>query len=191
MFPLLIQTMTMNTNIQRLIFAAALLLPFFPGNAVASERKLDFANATRLEERHSMAGIRNTLLFYTYADQKAVLQLQIDNKDTTFPVSGHIHLFSNETTKEGIEKWINNQHSDGLHLEVPTPVLSQPLPAGQCTVTARKTLETVKNPITDDLFQDYEVTLLMKAYQLEGKVLLASFTDKARVYVKQHHPVDE
>lgn len=176
--------MTMNTAIQRLIFTTALFLPLVPGNAGASERKLEFANATRLEMRHSVAGIRDTLLFYTYADQKAVLQLQIDNKDTTFPVSGHIHLFSSETTKEDIEKWINNQHSDGLHLEVPTPVLSQPLPAGQCTVTASKTLETVKNPTTDDLFQDYEVTLLMKVYQIEGKVQLASFTDKVRVYVK-------
>ena len=131
-----------------------------------------------------MIGMRNTLLFYTFADQKTVLRLQIDNKDTTFPVSGSIHLFSNDTTKEGLEKWINNQHSDGLYPDVAEPILTQALPAGQCSVSAHKALEKEKNPSTAEMFQDYEVTLKVKSYILESKVSLSAFTDTSKVYLK-------
>ena len=179
-----IQTIAITTTLKRLLLTAAFCLPLFSGQVNADERKLDIASAKRIDIRRSQIGIRNTLLFYTFTDQKAVLQILIDNKDTTFPVSGTIHLFADATTKEDLDKWINNQHSCGLHPDVPEPILTQPLPAGQCSVTAHKALEKEKNPTTEDMFQDYEVTLTSKSYALEGKLLLKAFTEKSKVYVK-------
>jgi len=175
----------MSHLILRSLLCAGFCLPFFSAQADADERKLDFTNATRIEIRHSMVGMRNTLLFYTFADQKTVLRLLIDNQDTTFPVNGQILVFADATTDEGISNWINNQHSCGLHPDVPEPILTEPLPAGQCRVTAHKALDKEKSPSSEDMFMNYEVNLAMKAYELEGKVTLSAFTDKAKVYVKQ------
>ena len=176
----------MNKNIHRLLLAATLCLTLLLGQADASERKLEFAKATRQEIRHqySESGIRNTLLFYTFGDQKAVLRMEIDNKDTTFPVNATIYLFADDTTKEGIEKWINNQHSDALHTDVPEPTLTQPLPAGRCSITEHKALAKKKSPTNTEMFQDYEVTLKMEACEFKDKLTLTAFTDKTKVYVK-------
>ena len=174
----------MTTTIQRLLLAATLCLFLFPGKAEANERKLDSAKATRSEIRHSMMGMRNTMIFYTFANEKAALQLVIDNKDASFPISGKILLFADDTTKEAIEKWINNRHSDAIHPDAPTPILSQSLPEGQCSVTAHKALEKVENRRDKKMFQDHEVTLSMKAYVIEGKLSLAAFTDTSKVYLK-------
>lgn len=175
----------MNKPLKHLLLSATVLLSLVAGKADATERKLDIATAARFEVRMSQIGMRNTLVFYTFTDQKAVLRLLIDNKDTTFPVSGSIHIFADSTTKEDLDKWINNQHSCGLYPDVPEPTLTQPLPAGQCSVTAHKALQKEKNPVGEDMYQDYEVTLTCKPYTLEGKLSLNGFTQKSWVYVKQ------
>ena len=43
-----------------------------------------------------------------------------------------------KTTEEGLKKWLNNQHSDGLFPEVPIPTSTGELPAGVCAVTGHK-----------------------------------------------------
>ena len=55
---------------------------------VVADRILDGKKAQKLEVRHSMIGLRNTLLFYTFKDQQAILTLSIGNTDVTFPVTG-------------------------------------------------------------------------------------------------------
>lgn len=166
--------------------AACLILPSV--RAQADERKLDVTHATRLMVRDSMIGKRSTLLFYTFEDQHAVLQIEIGNHDTSFPVSARIHLFAENTGKEGIKRWINNQHSDGLFPEVPSPLLTQILPADQCRVTPHRVLGTEKGPIGAALFEDHEVQLEMRAYQLPGRITLTAFTEMTRVFVKKTTP---
>ena len=46
----------------------------------------------KLEIRHSMLGYRDTLIFYSFKEQRAILVLGINNKDETFSVTGKIHL---------------------------------------------------------------------------------------------------
>ena len=53
-------------------------------------------------------------------------------------MSGTVYLFDPETTAENLERWINNQHSDGLFPEVPTPTLVSKLPDDIVQVTDRK-----------------------------------------------------
>lgn len=151
---------------------------------VVADRILDRKKAQRREVRHSMIGFRNTLLFYTFKDQQAVLTLSIGNTDETFPVKGKIHLFDAATTEEGLKKWVNNQHSDGLFPDVPTPVFTGELPGGSCRVTSHKQTGTSPNPTSPDTFKNYEVTLSVKEHAIDTKVKLSAFTDTATVHVK-------
>lgn len=153
-----------------------------------AERNLDSKKAEKLEIRHSMIGFRNTLLFYTFKDQRAVLVLSIDNKDEKFPVTGRIHLFDEATTDDDLKKWLNNQHSDGLFTGVPKPILTEVLPEGTCTVTSHKKTGISHNRgnihPNAGKYQDYEVTLTVKEHVVDEKFKLAAFADTARVHVK-------
>ena len=154
-------------------------------NPLYAERILDGKKAEKLEIRHSMVGFRNTLVFYTFKDQRAILQLSIANKDEAFPVTGKIHLFDKATTEEGLKKWINNQHSDGLFPDIPKPIFTGELQKGSCKVTSHKQTGASKNPgPRKGNFKDFEVDLSMKAYGIDGKFKLFAFTDTARVHVE-------
>ena len=75
-----LQTMNVRTFLF-LLLSSAVCLPALAGPA-AAERKLSVKDAEKIQIRHSMIGARDTLLFYTFADQKAVLLLKIDNQTT-------------------------------------------------------------------------------------------------------------
>lgn len=157
----------------------------FSAPAFAAERALVREQAERKEVRHSMVGPRSTLLFYTFAKQQAVLKLLIDNKDDSFPVTGNLYLFDPKTTAEGLAKWLNNQHSDGLFPEVPEPVEVVDLPDGICTVAEPKLAGEVANegPFPGT-FADYKVKVLVKGHQVAEKFDLKAFEDQAGVFVK-------
>lgn len=149
-----------------------------------ADRTLDQKKAEKLEVRHSMLGFRNTLVFYAFKDQQAILVLSIDNKDETFPVIGKIHLFDESTSEEGLKKWINNQHSDGLFPDVPKPTFTGELPKESCMVTSHKQTGMSNNPgPRKAAFEDFEVELSIKAHDSDKKFKLSAFTDTARVHV--------
>ena len=102
-----------------------------------------------------------------------------------FPVAGTIYLFPEDTTDKGLKKWINNQHSDGLFPEVPSPTLTHKLPEGVCKAVTTKVLGEKKNPTNADVFEDYEVTVSVKAHELKDQFQLTSFSDKTGVFVKK------
>ena len=149
-----------------------------------ADRILEGKKSQKLEVRHSMTGFRNTLLFYTFKNQQAILTLSIGNEDESFPVVGKIYLFDEATTEEGLKKWINNQHSDGLFLDVPNPVFAEKLPKGSCKVTSHKSTGTSKNSHGPATFKDYEVRLSVKDHATDKKFKLSGFTNTARVHVK-------
>jgi len=164
---------------------AVLMLTLVSGPLYA-ERMLEGKKAEKLEVRHSMLGFRNTLLFYKFKNQRAILVLSIGNNDETFPVTGKIHLFDDTTTEEDLEKWINNQHSDGLFAEVPEPVFTGELPKGSCKVTSHTQTDTSKSrsPTGSATFKNYEVKLAIKEHAVQQKFKLSAFTDTAQVHVK-------
>lgn len=159
-----------------------------PVAPAAGERVLALEDAKKEVVRHSMIGIRDTLIFYTLAGQKAVVVLHIDNGSAAFKTSGTVFLFAPETTEEGLGKWVNNQHSDGLFVDAPEPVLSLKLPDGSCTVTDRKVVGEEKSPMGDEVFSDYQVKIAVKEHRVEGKYRLAAFVGEANVYLKKEAP---
>ncbi len=156
------------------------------GSVAAAVRVIDVDPAEKLEVRHSMIGFRNTLLFYTDNDQQAVLTLLIDNADETFPVKGTVYLFDEATTAEAIDKWINNQHSDGLFPDVPEPISQTELPEEVCQVTSHEKIgtETSESPVNPGEYDDYEVKLSVKDYSNNENFQLTGFDDTAHVFIK-------
>lgn len=162
--------------------AALLLAALLP--LAAAEPELAFKDAKKEQVRHSMIGIRDTILFYTFAEKSAVLVLKIDNTAAALPVTGTVHLFAPGTTAEALAKWVNNQHSDGLFIDAPEPTGAFKLPDGTCAVTARELTGQEKQPNGEDTFGDYKVKLTVKEHRVEGKFHLPAFEDEANVFVK-------
>lgn len=151
--------------------------------SMASARDLDVASAKKMEIRHGQIGPRDTLLFYTFADQDAVLQLHIHHAAGKFTLSGRMQLFPEGTGAEEIGKWINNQHSCGLFPEVPKPVPVE-LPAAACSVveSKRKDAEPQNSPMGDK-FEDYALKIEVSDLKMEG-FRLKGFTADTGAFVK-------
>ena len=132
-----------------------------------------------------MIGFRNTLIFYTFKDQQAILLLSIDNKDETFPITSKVYLFKKSTDEESIKKWINNQHSDALHPDIPNPVSTIELPKDTAKVTFHKQTGSTQNPgpIGGEV-KEYEVKITVKAFEKEKLFKLNAFEAFSKVHVK-------
>ena len=107
--------------------------------ATASARDLDVTadKVKKQEIRYGQIGPRDTVIFYTFGDQDAVLQLNIKHAEGKFTLSGKMQLFKEGTGAEGMGKWVNNQHSCGLFPDVPKPTTVE-LPAKACMVLESK-----------------------------------------------------
>ncbi len=151
----------------------------------AAELELGIKAAKKELVRHSMVGPRNTLVFYTFAAQKAVLVLQVEDTNSTLTVAGILHIFGPKATEESLGKWVNNQHSDGLYVDSAIPAQSLKLPEGTFTVTDRKRVGQEKPPSGDDVIGDYQIKITAKELRVEGKYRLAAFTDEANVFIKE------
>jgi|LakMenEpi03Aug12_release.lakeMendotaPanAssembly.Ray.scaffolds.fasta_scaffold10748_3 hypothetical protein len=168
----------------------AALFTFFIASLVCAEGKEDKSlkalevtkSTPKAEVRNSQIGYRDTLLFYTFTDQKAVLMLQIDNKDTSFPMAGTIYIFAGSVKEDDLKKWINNQHSDGIYPDVPEPISTHKIPEKTCKVTSHKVIDRSKQRFGE--YDNYSVTFDVKEYSDKKGVALKGFSDTAKVYVK-------
>ncbi|MDX1680031.1 MAG: hypothetical protein R3242_04795 [Akkermansiaceae bacterium] len=152
----------------------------------ASARDLDVAAAQKQEIRHGQIGPRDTLIFYTFADQDAVLQLDIKHEGGKFTLTGKVQLFKEGTGAEEIGKWINNQHSCGLFPDVPKPEATVALPADALSVVESKLKEGAEmpeSPVTGDKFQDYALKIEVSELKMDG-FRLKSFAADTGAFVK-------
>lgn len=150
----------------------------------AAGRHLVRKDAEKQEIRNSMIGFRDTLIFYTFNKQKAVLRLKIDNRQEKFPVTASVVLFNEDATEEGIGKWVNNQHSDALFVDAAEPVSEVELPAGSCQVIEKKVIDQAAKDHMGKAFHEYEVKVSVEAHEEKGKLKLDAFKDDAKVYLK-------
>jgi len=174
----------MNLSISHRSLLTALMAAVFCSSPLLAEVALDAAakDLKKIEVTSSMIGFRDTLRFYVFEEAKAVLRVQIDNKDLKFPVSAQLYLFADDITAEGIEKWINNQHSDGLFADAPEPKATHEIPAASCTATSHELVKAVEEPFGK--FNNYSVTFGIKDVPVLGGFKLKDFTDQATVLVK-------
>lgn len=136
----------------------------------------------KLEVRQSQIGYRDTLLFYTFNEQKTVLKLRIGNKDKSFPVTAEFYIFEDSVTEEGIKKWLNNQHSDGLFPDVPEPIAKHKAPEEVCKVTSHKLIDHTKQQFGE--YDNYAITFEVTDYTDMKNVKLKGFEGETKVHIK-------
>ena len=166
------------------IVCSVVLLTTFVSLAYAENQVLDASgkHAQKLEVSSSLGGYRNTLIFYTFKDQKAVLKVLIDNKGKKFPVAATVYAFADNVTEDGLKKWLNNQHSDGLFPDVPNPVAVHKIPAGSCKTLSHKLINHTKESFGE--YDNYSVAFQISGVAKAGKFRVKDFTDKATVHLK-------
>ena len=159
--------------------------------ATASARDLDVAGAKKQEIRHGQIGPRDTVIFYTFGDQDAVLQLNIKHADGKFSFAGKMLLFKEGTGAEGMGKWVNNQYSCGLFPDVPKPTATVALPADACTVLESKLLgikpgfggRVQLDPAQAPKFEDHSLKIQVSDLKMDG-FRLKGFTLDTGAFVK-------
>ena len=158
--------------------------------ATASARDLDVAGAKKQEIRHGQIGPRDTLIFYTFGKQDAVLQLNIKHAEGKFVLSGKMQIFKEGTGAEGMAKWVNNQHSCGLFPDVPKPSTVE-LPAKACMVLESKLLgvkaggggRVAPGPNGAPKFEDHSLKIQVSELKMDG-FRLKGFTLDTGAFVK-------
>jgi len=152
--------------------------------AAAEPLVLDASNKSvkKFTTSASMIGTRNTLLFYTFTEQKMILRVIIDNKDTQFPITATVYKFAADASEESLEKWINNQHSDGLFIDAAEPVENHPLPVDACSVISNKLIDRTAHHNGEH--ENYEVKFRIGDFSKKGVFELKKFEGEAKVHVK-------
>ncbi len=134
------------------------------------------------EVAESMVGFADTQIFYRLPEQKVVVRIKIGNNGE-FPIKATVHVFPDDSTADGINAWINNQHSDGLFPETAEPSHSEDIPMESCTISNAKLLKRSQEPF--GAFKQYEVTFEIAECENVGGYEVHPFRDTARVYVKE------
>lgn len=165
--------------------------------STATARDLDTAgeNVVKKESRLRDIGpvepiISDTVIFYAFGDQAAVLQLNIAGSGGKFAVSGRVRLFAEGTDSETIGLWIHNQNSDALFPDVPEPVAIIPLAADAFKVLESKPKGdgNVHRRQNDETFQDYDVKIQIADVKSDKGFTLKGFTVDTSVFVKVGPP---
>lgn len=155
------------------------------GTPNAKVQTLDAADkeVSRTMVRDSMVGPRDTLVFYRFAAQHAVLTLRIGNQSEKFPITATVHLFAESVDAEKLDQWINNKHSDGLFPEVPEPISSHQLAEGTCKVSSHE--KSGHRNHGGVAYDDFTVKFKVDAFEQKGAFTLKAFTGEAGVMIKQ------
>jgi hypothetical protein len=119
-------------------------------------------------------------VFYTLSDQRVIVVIHLDNT-TKFPVSGKVCRFGKNVTADGMAKWLNNQHSDGLFPDVPEPEATTKLPADACKVLASKPLG--KEQSGQGAYEKYSVEFKIDEVKVNDQFTLKEFKDAVKVYI--------
>jgi hypothetical protein len=152
---------------------------------IAAERILKLEDAAKQQVRHTMIGFTSTRIFYTFATQKVVMVIHIDNSTADFGTSGTLAVFAPDADDEGIAKWVNNAHSCGLFVDPAEPIAVHQLPKGISSVTQRERTGVEENPINQEPYADYKVRISIADHRVEGQFKIHAFEDDANVFLKE------
>jgi hypothetical protein len=154
------------------------------GNAKPNLSILDIKNdgVKKLEVSQTFGGFRETQIFYTFPKKNLILKVRIDNKNKDFAVTGKVIVFPKSTTAEGLAKWLNNQHSDGLFPNIPQPVSTLDLPNQLCHSMNPKFDKEIKTHLGN--FNSYSIDFKIKDVERIGDFAIKGFSGKAKVHVK-------
>ena len=126
---------------------------------------------------------RSTLQFYHFSDKNAVLMIEFDNQSREFVRTADLVLFDVNATTDGIEKWINNQHSDGLFFDFAKPLDTYAISSDAIAITSAAFVEN----LSGDSGDRYEHTLIdftVANLSEPNRYFLNGFADQSVVYLQ-------
>ncbi|MEZ6142671.1 MAG: hypothetical protein R3B84_19085 [Zavarzinella sp.] len=135
----------------------------------------------RFVANQSQIGYVSTRVFYTIVDQNLVVVIHLDNSKKDFPIKGKVYHFAKEVNAEGLAKWLNNQHSDGLYADAPEASATEDLPADCGKVLASKSSGKKDGGI--GVYEQFDVKFKITGCKLKSGTKLLDFEDSASVYV--------
>lgn len=138
-------------------------------------------NVRRIEVNQTQIGFSATRVFYIVDDLRLIVILHIDNAKTNFPVTGKACQFAKDATPDALDKWVNNQHSDALFPDVPTPNATILLPANACQSPASKLLD--RTTALDTTYDRYSVEIKVSDVKLSDQFHLKQHNDTVKVFV--------
>lgn len=174
----------MNPIIPRIFPVTALLATFASFSPLQAEVTLDpgAKDLQKIEVTDSMIGFRDTLRFYVFEKENAILRVQIGNQNTEFPITAKLFVFPKDTTAEGLAKWVNNQHSDGLYVDPAEPTATHEIPVTTYKVKSHELGKVEERP--NGKSARYTVVFEFKDIPAFGEIKIKDFTDTANVLVK-------
>jgi hypothetical protein len=138
-------------------------------------------DTSKTETAQSMIGYADTQIFYRMIEQKVVVRVRIANQ-AEFPMTATVYVFPTDSTADGIDAWINNQHSDALFPETAEPSHTEKFPAELCKIATAKLLKRTNEPFGS--YKEYEVTFEVDACDNVAGFTTESFRGTTRVFIK-------
>lgn len=123
-----------------------------------------------------------TKQFYHFTDQQSVIDINFSSSNIRFTPTISINLFADDESTEQIEKWINNQHSDGLYADAPEPVYTKVLDETEYVVAEVNYVERVVGSFGQE-YADYQVTYSVNDLTVPDYFQLIGFEQTAEVHI--------
>lgn len=136
-----------------------------------------------IESYYSLHRYGPTLKIYHLKDQNVVLKISIDNASTDFEMDVTVAMFADDLPDEDLEKWINNQHSDGIEPDAPEPLETFDLPEQNHSVTSHTLIDQSTGQNGDE-YDNYALELYVDNVSEEDVFYLMSFVADAVVHVQ-------
>lgn len=126
---------------------------------------------------------RSTLQFYHFEEKNAVLLIEFDNQTRDFERTAGIVLFDANASKDGVSKWINNQHSDGLYFDYAKPMATFPLGPDAISITSSAFVEKLTGD-SDDEYEQTRIEFTVSNLSEPDSYFLNGFADQTVVYLQ-------
>ncbi len=156
-----------------------------PGSKVQRELDVSDKNVVVLDVDRYFSRYRygSTLKIYNLKNENTVITMHISNESTDFDTTAVVNIFEESVTDEAIERWINNQHSDGLYPDVPEPIGVYTLPDENLTVISYNFVDHSAEKFGDE-YDNYFVEISVDNFSEEGIYNLKSFVAETNVHIR-------
>lgn len=143
----------------------------------------DNVSITDVESYFSQNRYGPTLKLYNFQDQNTVIQIRIGNQSDSFETSVVVYVFDRNLDVEEIGKWLNNQYSDGIFSDAPTPIGTYQLSEDQYSISSYSLIDHTVESYGDE-YDNYDIEFYVDNVSEEGVYYLKSFTSEVVVHVQ-------
>ena len=156
--------------------------------AVVQPRALEISdpslNISTVTQCFCLTLYRDTLIFHHFRDQRAVLVINFDNQSLPSDGTAEVVLFDPAESPKLVDQWINNQHSDGLYINIAQPLKTHTLDSDAVTVTAAQQTGTASGDAGDS-YDSYRIEFTVSDQSLNNEFFLNGFSADTVLHVQR------